>query len=67
MGFVAGYYHLDKERSARLFTIPAVEETKGLVVDEERLIELAAELTELRKELAVVTDVGTGSRSWHRR
>ena len=29
VGFVAGYYRLDRERSARLFTIPAVEETKG--------------------------------------
>lgn len=31
VGFVAGYYRLDKERSARLFTIPAVEETKGFI------------------------------------
>lgn len=29
VGFVAGYYRLDKERSARLIPIPAVEETKG--------------------------------------
>lgn len=31
VGFVAGYYRLDRERSARLFPIPAVEETKGYI------------------------------------
>ncbi len=30
VGFVAGYYRLHKERSARLFPIPSVEETKGV-------------------------------------
>ncbi|GLI37803.1 type VI secretion system lipoprotein TssJ [Geobacter hydrogenophilus] len=29
VGFVAGYYRLDKDRSARLSTIPSVEETTG--------------------------------------
>ncbi|ABB33523.1 type VI secretion lipoprotein, VC_A0113 family [Geobacter metallireducens RCH3] len=31
VGFVAGYYRLDKDRSARLYTIPSVEETKGFL------------------------------------
>lgn len=31
VGFVAGYYRLHKERSVRLYPIPAVEETKGFI------------------------------------
>ncbi|RNC71843.1 MAG: type VI secretion system lipoprotein TssJ [Desulfuromonadales bacterium] len=31
VGFVAGYYNLHKERSARLYPIPAVEEVKGFI------------------------------------
>lgn len=31
VGFVAGYYRLDRERSARLISIPSVEETEGFI------------------------------------
>lgn len=31
IGFAAGYYLLDKERSVRLYPIPTMEETKGFV------------------------------------